>query len=60
MVLSFITDFYSVDSQGVHVFLKEWTEIRTYLYDFVTSDDPTLHHIAVWTLIQFATGDGLS
>ncbi|KAJ3316222.1 Vacuolar protein 8 [Blyttiomyces sp. JEL0837] len=46
-----------LDSNGVLQFLKEWNDIRGYLYDFVSSEDPTLQHIAVWTLIQFVTGD---
>ncbi|KAJ3417525.1 U3 small nucleolar RNA-associated protein 4 [Chytridiales sp. JEL 0842] len=46
-----------VDNGGVSAFIKEWNDVRRYLYEFAMSDDPTLQHIAVWTLIQFVSND---
>ncbi|KAJ3213088.1 Vacuolar protein 8 [Dinochytrium kinnereticum] len=46
-----------LDDAGVNAFIKEWPDIRSYIYQFLTSDDVTFQHIAVWTLLQFTSGD---
>lgn len=46
----------SVDAETAAAFLKEWVDVRGYLFAFLASGDPTLQHISVWTLIQFVMG----
>ncbi|KAI8852814.1 armadillo-type protein [Chytridium lagenaria] len=46
-----------LDDAGASAFIKEWPDIRSYIYQFLTSDDVTFQHIAVWTLLQFTSGD---